>query len=422
MPEKIRVLHFADVHVGMENYGKTDPNSGLSSRVVDFLHRMDEMVEYARDNDVDLVIFAGDAFKTRTPNPTFQREFAWRIQDLASLAPVVMLVGNHDLPPNALKASSIEIYDTLRVHNVRVAHDYDVFPVETKRGQVIIGTAPYPIRSRLMQELDMTGRTIRETDQLFENALGGILENLAAKADALDPENLAPRILTGHFTVRGAVLGSERTVMLGRDIQISLSLLADTRWDYVALGHIHKQQNLTHGRSDVPPVVYSGSLERIDFGEEADPKGFCWLEIERRQVDWNFVRVLARPMVTLRVDCRKETYPTRKVVGFIREHDLRDAIVRLYIDLTPETNASLKDNYVRGALQEAGVFHVAGIKREIERPERARLGTNPEGMTHEELLDSYLLSREVESDRRKQLMEAAKDLMGVGLGFAKEES
>lgn len=413
MTEKIRVLHFADVHVGMENYGKTDPNSGLSSRVVDFLHRMDEMVEYARDNDVDLVIFAGDAFKTRTPNPTFQREFAWRIQDLAALAPVVMLVGNHDLPPNALKASSIEIYDTLRVHNVKVAHEYEVFPVETKRGRVIVGTAPYPIRSRLMQELDMTGRTIRETDKLLEESLASILENLAKEADELAAEDNAPRILTGHFTVRGAVLGSERSVMLGRDVQVALPILADKRWDYVALGHIHKQQNLTHGREDLPPVVYSGSLERIDFGEENDPKGFCWLELERGKAKWDFVRVMARPMVTLRVDCRKETYPTRKVVGFIREHDLQDAIVRLFVELSPETNASLKDAYVRGALQEAGVFHVAGIKRDIERPERARLGTNPEGLSHEELLEHYLISREVETERRQQLLSAAKEIMGA---------
>ncbi|MCA9886036.1 MAG: metallophosphoesterase, partial [Anaerolineae bacterium] len=93
----MRVLHFADVHIGMENYGRTDAHTGLSSRVVDFLHRMDDMVDYAREHDVDLVIFAGDAFKTRTPSPTFQREFAWRIRDLAELAPVVMLVGNHDL-------------------------------------------------------------------------------------------------------------------------------------------------------------------------------------------------------------------------------------------------------------------------------------------------------------------------------------
>jgi len=412
MSDPIRVLHFADIHIGMENYGKTDPNSGLSSRVVDFLRRMEEMIEYARDNDVDLVIFAGDAFKTRSPNPTFQREFAWRIQDLAELAPVVMLVGNHDLPPNALKASSIEIYDTLKVNNVRVAHDFDVFTVETKRGTVVVGTAPYPIRSRLMEQAEQTGRTIAETDRILEDTLNNILRDMAARADEIGDDT--PRLLTGHFTVRGAVMGSERNVMLGRDVQVSLNLLADARWDYVALGHIHKHQNLTKGRDDVPPVVYSGSLERIDFGEETDTKGFCWIELERGHAEWSFVRVQARPMVTLRIDCKKETYPTRKVVAEIRKHNLQDAIVRLIIELTPETNASLKDSYIRGALQEAEVFHIAGIKRDIESPDRARLGTNPEGLKPAELLEKYLISREYPAERRQQLMQAAEEIMGTG--------
>jgi exonuclease SbcD len=413
MSEPIRVLHFADIHIGMENYGKTDPNTGLSSRVVDFLRRMEEMIEYARDNDVDLVIFAGDAFKTRTPNPTFQREFAWRIQDLARLAPVLMLVGNHDLPPNVLKASSIEIYETLNVYNVRVAHDFEVFSVETKRGRVIVGTAPYPIRARLMEQAENTGRTIAETDRILEDTLSSILRDLAAQADELAGED-TPRLLTGHFTVRGAVLGSERNVMLGRDVQVSLGLLADTRWDYIALGHIHKHQNLTAKRDDVPPVVYSGSLERIDFGEESDKKGFCWINLKRGHADWSFVRVQARPMVTLRIDCRKETYPTRVVVGEIRKHNLKDAIVRIIIELTPETNASLKDGYIRGALQEAEVFHVAGIKREVESIDRARLGTNPEGLSHEALLEKYLISREYPPERREKLMQAAADMMGKG--------
>src|SRR5690349_12751086 len=147
MTEPIRILHFADAHIGMENYGRTDPATGLNSRVVDFVRRMDEMYEYAKANDVDLTIFAGDAFKTRTPNPTFQREFAHRIRDLSELAPIVMLVGNHDLAPSSLKASSIEIYDTLGVPNVWVADDYEVKVVETKRGEIVVGAAPYPIRS-----------------------------------------------------------------------------------------------------------------------------------------------------------------------------------------------------------------------------------------------------------------------------------
>ncbi|GAB5494706.1 MAG: exonuclease SbcCD subunit D [Phototrophicaceae bacterium] len=411
MTEPIRVLHFADVHIGMENYGKTDPKSGLSSRVVDFLRRMDEMVEYARDNDVDLVIFAGDAFKTRSPNPTFQREFAWRIQDLAELAPVVMLVGNHDLPPNTLKASSIEIYDTLRVNNVRIAHDFEVFPMETKRGKVIVGTAPYPIRARLMQDLDLTGRTIRDTDKLLEETLGDLLTQLAVDADELAGADDVPRLLTGHFTVHGATLGSERKVMLGRDVQISLGLLADNRWDYVALGHIHKHQNMTHKRENVPPVVYSGSIERIDFGEELDPKGFCWVTLGRNNTQYEYVRVMARPMVTLRIDCQKEAYPTRAVTKLIRETALEQAIVRIIIKLTPETNASIKDSFLRRELLDAGVFHIAGIVRDIERPDRARLGTNPEGLTHEELLEKYLISREFEPERRAILMEKAEEIM-----------
>ncbi|MAU09624.1 MAG: nuclease SbcCD subunit D [Anaerolineaceae bacterium] len=404
----VRVLHFADVHIGMENYGRTDAQTGLSSRVVDFLHRMDDMVEYARENDVDLVIFAGDAFKTRTPSPTFQREFAWRIRDLAELAPVVMLVGNHDLPPNAVKASSIEIYDTLNVPNVWVAQEYTTRKIDTKRGPVIVGTAPYPIRSRLLQHIKTGQRTIKEIDEVLENQLNEILEDLAAQADQLDPDNSIPRLLTGHFTVRGAILGSERSVMLGRDVQVSIGLLADPRWDYVAMGHIHKWQNLTEKREGAPPVIYSGSLERIDFGEEGDEKGFMWVELVRNNTTLDRVKrvkVDARPMMTLRIDCRQDKLPTQTVIREIKKHNLSEAIVRINVQLTPQTDALLNDMRVRDALREAGTFHVAGIRREVERAYRTRLDENPEQLTHEQLLEQYLRTRDHDAEYRDELIQ-----------------
>jgi len=104
MPDPIRVLHFADLHVGMENYGKLDPQTGVSSRIGDFLARLDNIVDYALQHEADLVIFAGDAFKTRDPEPTQQREFARRIKRLADRVPVFMLVGNHDIPGTAARA------------------------------------------------------------------------------------------------------------------------------------------------------------------------------------------------------------------------------------------------------------------------------------------------------------------------------
>ena len=117
----IKMLHFADVHIGMENYGRTEPITGLSTRVVDFLKRVDEMIDYAQKHAVDVAIFAGDAFKNSQPNPTFQREFAHRVRDLSQICPVVLLVGNHDLPSTKARAYSIEIYETLSVPNVWVA-------------------------------------------------------------------------------------------------------------------------------------------------------------------------------------------------------------------------------------------------------------------------------------------------------------
>ncbi len=413
MSDPIRVLHFADVHIGMENYGRPDESTGVNRRVLDFLHRMDEMVEYARSHEVDLCIFAGDAFKTRNPDPTYQREFAWRIRDLAELAPVVMLVGNHDLPSVVSKASSIDIYETLAVPNVWVASEYEVRRLSTKRGDVIVGSAPYPIKARLIKDAS-TRVSVREMDDLMTRQLATILDDLGIQADTLAAGENLPRLLTCHFSVTGAVLSSERTVMLGRDLMVSPGTLGDPRWDYVALGHIHKHQNLTPKGAYGPPIVYSGSLERIDFGEASDVKGFCWIELERDQTQWIFVPVKTRPMIELHIDARNPSdTPMQVVLRRLQQQKsvLADSIVKVKIQLTPETSAQLSDTPIRDELVKCGVFHIAAIQRDIERRERPRLQISPEGLTHEELLIHYFTHQEADLERRERLLELGRDLM-----------
>nr|MBN1228431.1 exonuclease SbcCD subunit D [Anaerolineae bacterium] len=272
MTEPIRMLHFADVHIGMENYGRTDPATGISSRVMDFLRNLTRIVAFAEENDADLAIFAGDAFKTRQPNPTFQREFARRIRRLADQCPVILLVGNHDVPSMTQKASTIEIFHTLAVNNVIVGRADQMHLVETKRGPVQVATIPYPIRQRLLAELDTSGKSLTELDLLLRQQVDTIVRNLAEQTDPV-----VPAVLTGHFTVSGARIGSEQGVMLGRDVAVMKSSLDNPAWDYVALGHIHYHQDMNPGA--YPPIVYSGSIDRIDFGEEGAAKGFCWVNL-----------------------------------------------------------------------------------------------------------------------------------------------
>jgi len=406
MTEPIRMLHFADTHIGMENYGRTDPETGLSSRVMDFLRRMDEMIDYARDNDVDLVVFAGDAFKSRNPSPTFQREFAYRVQDLAEMAPVVLLVGNHDLPMIEKRASSIEIYETLNVPNTILGRDYGVQEVTTKRGNALIATAPYPVRSLLRGVEVPHASTIAEIDQALGEQLDRTLRGMADQVAGSD----LPRVLTGHFSVSGAVLGSERSIMLGRDVMVMLSTVSDPAWDYVALGHIHRHQCLTLGREGVPPVVYSGSLERIDFGEETDDKGFCWVELSRGATAWQFINTNCRPFITMRVDVRGAGDPTQVVLEAIARHNCIDAVVRMIITADPESDLLLDERAIQFALREAGANHVAALTRNVERPARLRLGSTPEGLTPVELLERYLQTKEVPADRIEVLVEHAREI------------
>ena len=117
----MKLLHFADAHIDMANYGRHDPETGLPLRVLDFLKALDTIVDAAIDEKVDMVIFAGDAYKDRSPAPTFQREWGKRIIRLSrAKIPTLLLVGNHDLSPATGRAHAIQEFDTLEVPYVRV--------------------------------------------------------------------------------------------------------------------------------------------------------------------------------------------------------------------------------------------------------------------------------------------------------------
>src|SRR5512147_1353612 len=104
----MKILHLADLHLGVENYGRVDPATGLHSRLIDYLDRLDEALALGLDAGVDLVLIAGDVYKNRSPNPTHQREFARRLNRLRSAGvPVFILTGNHDISPSLGRAHSV---------------------------------------------------------------------------------------------------------------------------------------------------------------------------------------------------------------------------------------------------------------------------------------------------------------------------
>jgi exonuclease SbcD len=403
MADPIRLIHFADVHVGMENYGRLDPLTGTSSRVRDFLDRLDEVIAHAIEHQADLAIFAGDAFKNRDPEPTQQREFAARIKRLADAVPTLLLVGNHDMAGMVAKASSMDIFQALDVPGVILGDRPGGRVVETRRGKVFLAWMPYPSRNRLLAREEYQGKSIEELELALRQVVTDILTELAAQADTYD----MPRVLAGHLAAAEAKLGSERTVMLGRDVSVFTSTLAEPAWDYVALGHIHKHQDLNPDRR--PPVVYSGSLERIDFGEEGEPKGFCWIELARGETRWSFVPVHSRPFATIRLDLREEDDPTEAALAAVEGADVAGAIVRVIVRLRSDQQPAFRERKVEAALAEASSVVIV---REMEPEARARLGdVSPEALSPSQLVERYFEGRDESPERQHALLARAEELM-----------
>jgi exonuclease SbcD len=400
----IRVLHFADLHLGVENYGRLDASTGLHSRLVDFLRSFDELVDYALTEAVDLVLFAGDAYKNRDPNPTHQREFAMRVQRLVSAGiPVFLLVGNHDIPRTAGRANTLDIFSTLEVPQVYVGRRPGLHHISTRSGPVQVLALPWIVRSHLLSREEFKNRSLREIEELTLDKLQNIVQEAI---DGLDPD--VPTILAAHGSVQGAVYGSERSVMLGQELVLPRSLLNNPAFDYVALGHIHRHQVLSDSQ---PPIVYSGSVDRIDFGEEKEAKGFVVAEVAKGSTDFRFIELTStRRFVTIEAQADGAN-PMAQVGEAIAAHDINDAIVRLIIHTTMDKNRLLDDREIQRSLSAA--HKVATVVHDVERVARLRLGQDQtiERMTPQELLERYFQLRKVPKPRIEKLLEYAQRVM-----------
>lgn len=415
--EPIRVLHFADLHIGMEAYGQIDPQTGLNRRVVDFLGAFDAVVEHAIREEADLVLFCGDAFKNRDPSPTYLREFAARLRRLLEAGiPVFLLVGNHDLPGMEKRATPLDVFGEFRPlmregDRLMVGRQEKVHRIRTRRGLLQLIAMPFPVRARLLKAEAWRNLPLEELDHKLREALRLLLQRMLETE--IDPA--LPTVVAGHFSVEGATYGSERQVMIGYDVVLPPSMFQHPAIDYVALGHIHKHQAMTVG-DGYPPIVYSGSVERVDFTEEGEPKGFCWVEVRRGGTQWRFVELPARRFTTLSIDLRNASDPEMAAIAQIRRAvpSIREAVVRVHIRIRPEQIEGLREARLREELEKAGAFYVSGLRIEREEISRTRIPLGEvERLTPLELLERYLESRDPPPDpeRRRRLLRMAEQLM-----------
>jgi len=388
----MKVLHFADAHIDMANYGRHDPETGLPFRVLDFLKSLDMIVDTAINRKVDLVIFAGDAYKDRSPAPTFQREWGKRIMKLSQAKiPTLLLVGNHDISPAAGRAHALQEFKTLAVPYVRVL-DEPAFlsPSELWDLPLQVIAMPWITRSGLMAATGETNSS--EAFSRIEENIGELIEHWLEQET--DPD--LPVILTAHTSIEGAKFGGERLVMLGNDLVLSGSLVKNQKFSYVAMGHIHKPQNVNEGSQ--PPVIYPGSIERVDFGEVKEERFFVIADIEKgqdTQVEWIQLTGV-RKFIDRRTVLRSSENVTEALKQAMpKPNEMSEAIVRLSVEYPREWDSLIDESALRKYAEGVFEFHL------VKKPQSESRVRIPEGqvvssLSPLELLEQYFDAAKVE--------------------------
>ena len=402
----LKILHFADAHIDVTSYGRHDPQTGLPLRTLDFLKALDLVVDTAISENVDMVLFAGDAYKNRTPVPTFQREWGRRIIRLSQAGILTLiLVGNHDVSPAVGRAHALQEFETLQVPNVRVlSRPALVRPDELNDLPVQVIAFPWISRSGIIASL---GLSAAQPGQIYETIEERITQLVHGWLDEADPK--LPTVFTAHASVQGAHYGSERSVMLGNDLVLPGSLVRDKRFDYVALGHIHKAQNLHEDAH--PPVIYPGSIERVDFGEAGDKKYFVIAYVERGKTEVSWHEISGRTFVDRYIEItRREAFQEQLYEALAPEDELMDAVVRLTVAYPRTWEADIDEQALYRFTGQAFEFHF------VRRPQMDARLRLPEGqmvssLSPLELLEKYWKTLNIDDEEAKELQNLAVELL-----------
>ena len=394
----IHFIHTADIHFGMENYGKIDSATGIHTRLLDFHHSFTQCIDYALAHQVDFFLLSGDAYKTANPTPTQQKLLLQCLLRLYQAnIPVIIIIGNHDNPVSFGKAHSMALFSELPLEGFHVIAIPESFVLNTKSGPVQIVGIPWPTRNSLALSERHQHKNAQEITTYIAQAVHQIVSTYAQQ---LDPT--IPAVLAAHLTVSNGIFsGSEKRAIYGTDPILLPSQLAIPPFDYVALGHLHRYQNLNpHG---YPALVYSGSIDRIDFGERKETKGFCDVTITAKgNTKHEFIEVSTRPFVHIEVHLNEQQNQTQQICQAIKQHDIKDAIVKIIYHIPSGKKDFVDLNALQRACTEAlHVVNIIPIHQQIARTRRSNLDIS---MPFEQLLETYFESKPELKSKKETLI------------------
>ena len=348
----MKIITFADAHIGISTYSTIDPKTNLNTRVLDSLNGIDQIINYAEENNIKYILFAGDMFKNALPSPTLVREINKRIKASAEKGiKWIIQDGNHDVSPLETAKSALDPLSTLKVENVEHTRFEKTYMIDNNIRVLVLPTYT--------------------TQEEVENILSKYNDNIKT-------------IVMGHFTSLNAKLND--WLIASNEDAIDIKIFQKPNILAVVLGHLHKHQILNTN----PLSYYCSSTIRTDFNEEHDKKGFVVLDIDNNyNVSYIFKEIKTQEFLSVKMDLVGEDDAQANVMAYLNhiKKDLIDKVVRVQLTLDKENN--IHDNEILEFLKNNNVSYIANISKIFDREQLIRNKDINEQITEEEALREY---------------------------------
>jgi exonuclease SbcD len=341
-----RIAFAADLHV--DAYGsRIDPETGVNARLIDFLNTTAWMAAEAEGRGAAALVVAGDFTERRHPAPWLVS----KIRDALAHGPArqVCLKGNHDGEiaggsiVSILDEGSDDLDEAGRSGISRPRLEHIAF-------DLVLACIPHLDRHWLRAQPGMEKVPDAEVYRILGEQFLTVARGLYAEARAGYPD--AAVVLVCHQTLAGAHMSESQQAFLGDlGLVVDARALAAIGFEGIMAGHLHRHQIVLEQPC---PVLYPGSIERVDFGEEREAKGFVVADVSPGRFEWEFVETPARRFVTVDYASDAAAFP-----------DVEDAVVRA-INVDPD----VATDDVHKAMELAGAWDVVEIlRRRVDAPE-----------------------------------------------------
>lgn len=386
----MKILHTADWHIG-DKHGPS--NNGVNLRAQDTLNCLNELVRVAKEEKPDLVLVSGDIFDTaeimqrRSHQEVLQaRNIIFQLSKAAGNVIVMRGTPNHD---------SEWAFEELKGHfelvpNVQIVTQPQVITLDG------VSVAVLPGFDRGVFRAKYPGLGKEEENEVLTGEISNIVKGLKTMCGTDDLT-----ILMAHYTVPGCNVESGQVMMLTQfEPIIPVDALTAADYDLVALGHIHRPQQLFDRN-----WYYSGAVNALTFNDEGQERGFYIHNYEDGVWNSVFHRTPYREFKTTyldEADMQLINEGQYDIVGMQHwKGNIDGKIVRVLYNCTFETNKAVNKALFERKLLEDGAFQVTEINPQkiSESADRQDLSDVADP---EENLKQWLIEKNKYSDEKIQ--------------------